>query len=227
MDNSLKQSPRSPGQEQEVRIFKEIHDHYGKHVLQNVRRWEWAVIHEAVTREQLFFLHSCVRHDVFPKSVHYKPPIPTDRAKDLAYKLSVQMRKELIADAHHRLEKYAFEISKWRAICEAQMEQSWIDRVNTAIHYTADAKRQVKRDYLNQKLQRLRSPRKDHKDNLIEKLSQLTISRNRRVLAESARLNTSFGSSFTDYGDDKMDFPSFNAALGFDLHDSGLYDDYI
>ncbi|KAM3177356.1 hypothetical protein ACTXT7_004676 [Hymenolepis weldensis] len=220
-------SPRSSGSEQEVRIFKEIHDHYGKHVLQNVRRWEWAVIHEAVTREQLFFLHSCVRHDVFPKSVHYKPPIPTDRAKDLAYKLSFQMRKELITDAHHRLEKYAFEISKWRAICEAQMEPSWIERVNTAIHYTADAKRQVKRDYLNQKLQRLRNPRKDNQENLIEKLSQLTISRNRRVLGESTHLNSSLGSSFADYNDDKIDFPSFNAAFGFEFHDSGLYDDYI
>ncbi|VDK34964.1 unnamed protein product [Taenia asiatica] len=220
-------TPRSSVPEQEVRIFKEIHDHYGKQVLQNVRRWEWAVIHEAVTREQLFFLHSCVRNDVFPKSVHYKPPIPTDRAKDLAYKLSVQMRKELITDAHHRLEKYAFEISKWRAICEGQMENSWIERVKTAIHYTADAKRQVKRDYLNQKLQRLRSPRKENQENLIGRLSQMTITRNRRILGDAGQLHGDLGPTFVGLGEDKLDFPSFNAAFGFEFQDSGLYDDYL
>ncbi|KAM7540949.1 hypothetical protein Aperf_G00000038003 [Anoplocephala perfoliata] len=225
MEKSATYSPRSLGPEQEVRIFKEIHDHYGKQVLQNVRRWEWAVIHEAVTREQLFFLHSCVRSDVFPKSVHYKPPIPTDRAKDLAYKLSVQMREELIFDAHHRLEKYAFEISKWRRICEAQMEPSWIERVKTAINYTADAKRQVKKDYLNQKLQRLRSPRKDNQENLIGKLSQITISRNRRILGEFSQHNTDLGSPLPDFIEE-INFPSFNAAFGLEFQDSGLYDDY-
>ncbi len=220
-------SPRSSAPEQEVRIFKEIHDHYGKHVLQNVRRWEWAVIHEAVTREQLYFLHSCVRNDVFPKSVHYKPPIPTDRAKDLAYKLSVQMRKELITDAHHRLEKYAFEISKWRSICVGQMDAEWIERVKSAIQYTADAKRQVKKDYLNQKLQRLRSPRKENQENLIGRFSQMAIVRNRRVLGEAGQLREEFHAMASDDFDDKMDFPSFHAALGFEFQDSGLYDDYL
>ncbi|VDD82109.1 unnamed protein product [Mesocestoides corti] len=223
----MEASPRSPAPEQEVRIFKEIHDHYGKQVLQNVRRWEWAVIHEAVTREQLFFLHSCVRSDVFPKSVHYKPPIPTDRAKDLAYKLSVQMRKELITDAHHRLEKYAFEINKWRTICEGQMEPTWVERVKSAIQYTADAKRQMKKEYLNQKLQRLRSPRKENQENLIDRLSQMAISRNRRVLGDAGQLREDPRAAFNEHFDEKRDFPSFNAAFGFEFHDSGLFDDYL
>lgn len=202
--------------EQEVRIFKEIHDEYGKGILQNVRRWEWAVIHEVVTREQLFFLHSCIRNNVFPKSVHYKPPIPTDRAKELAKKLSIQMRKELITDAHHRLEKYEQEVARWKNICVQVIDAKCIGKIDLAIQHTAEAKRTVKRDYLNLKLQRLRNSKKENQENLSDKMESLNLSRNRVILGEIDPLPA----------DDDDKFPSFNAAITLGLHDSGLYDDY-
>ncbi|VDK81246.1 unnamed protein product [Dibothriocephalus latus] len=200
--------------EQDLPIFKEIRDSFGQLALQNVRHWEWAVIRTGTTKEQLYFLHSCVRNNLFPKSVHYKPPVQTNRAREIARTMSKKMLQELITDAHKRLEKYTAAIYYWREKCAELLSDEWISKLDKAIEKQMNVKRKIKRERLNQKLENMKRSDKENRKNVEMQLENLCIS-------PRSALNIEIEEEAFNSSPDTEDLPSFAAALQLSLQDEG------
>ena len=66
----------------ELPIFPLIKSIHGRKTLISARRLENFSCREAAVREQLRFLHNCLKHEVLPVSLRYRPPVNHPKAWD-------------------------------------------------------------------------------------------------------------------------------------------------
>ena len=98
----------------ELPIFTTIRNTFGRTTLNSARRWENFACRQASTRQQLHFLHECLRQNILPPSVNYRPPLNHPQAWAIARQNGRRMTRMLIADAHNRISRYRTKVSKKR-----------------------------------------------------------------------------------------------------------------
>lgn len=78
-----------------MQIFKIIRNQYEPTVLSFARKWEKFEHRIITTKQQLHFLHDCKRSDILPRSIQYKPPVPSRLGFEIAKSNGKQMMKVL------------------------------------------------------------------------------------------------------------------------------------
>ncbi|CAI2738566.1 unnamed protein product, partial [Dicrocoelium dendriticum] len=161
----------------ELPVFRNILNNYGRSALRCARRWEDFACRQASTRQQLFFLHECLRKDILPRSIRYRPPIDHPQAWTAARQFGRRMIRLMITDAHNRLRKYDRSMNEHRSSCLQVVGQQLTEQLEAAIEHRVANTRTKKHNALLDKLSKLTSPKDENiSDGWIRNLSNRPIS---------------------------------------------------
>ena len=142
---------RSP----ELPIFPKIKNQYGRELLNHARRWELFACRQSSTRAQLYFLHECLRQNILPNSVNYRPPLNHPTAWQIARGFGKQLIKLMITDAHNRMIKYQTNIDISKGACENTIDASAFAELNGAIQRRVNNMLKRRKEELMDKLTKL------------------------------------------------------------------------
>ena len=197
------QAQRTPGQSTsgqpttnsppELPIFNLIRNQFGRITLNSARRWETFSCREISTREQLYFLHECLRQNVLPKSCSYRPPLNHPQAWELVRLHGRRMIRMMITDCHARMRKYNMIIREQRTFCEQAIGEEYSAELRAAIQRRTTANKNRKRTQLDSKLTKIqRIPTQSQDNGWVRNLSSRPLSETEQdVLAKGTNFNTS------------------------------------
>ncbi|GAA53088.1 putative reverse transcriptase [Clonorchis sinensis] len=201
----------SAGLSAELPIFHNIADIFGRSTLETARRWETFACRLASTRQQLRFLHECLRQNALPRSVSYRPPLNHPEAWKLARENGRRMIRLMITDAHIRLRKYARVLNEQRETCLRTVGPEIIEQLSEArrVRHTVEKKRAT----LERKLYRLVKPTEPTNN----EAWIMNLSRRQLTAAEENVLIKGLNFNFKDAGN-----PEYLASLEAAFTSSGL-----
>jgi hypothetical protein len=176
----------------ELHIFSVIKNELGREALSLARQLENYTHREACVCEQLFYLHSCIRHNLFPKSTRLNTPVSSENARNIVLRYAKQMRRELVNDAHRRLTAYRQTISSLKLKYSNRFGESTLSMLQETIAYTANKKRASKREQLVSKFNILLSATQAQTVETIHNYSNHTLTTDElAVLQKGLNYNTS------------------------------------
>ena len=174
-----------------IHIFSFIRDHYGQDAIRHARCWEKAASREAITFQQLQFLHTCLRTNVMPRSVRYSPPVKSNVGKQVAMENSRRMVKVLITDCHQRLRRFQDRVRQAVDKLTPMIDAPAIFQLRGAIRSLSGADAAEKRRSLDKKMSRLMSST-SHPAPEVHNLSSKQLSANQmRALDRGMKFNLS------------------------------------
>ncbi|CAH8576438.1 unnamed protein product [Schistosoma mattheei] len=197
----------------ELQIFSTISKSYERNTLLVVRKWENFAKRQASTREQLYFLHECLRQHVLPTSVRYRPPINCPLGWKIAEQSGRKMVHLMITDAHYRIRKYQHVIEDQKMKLQRTLTSEHLEILTTAIEISCKRHREQRRNALKKKLIKIsKPPMEENTNNCVINLSKQPLTNTEEhLLQKGLNYNTSDASKL-----------EFFAALESSLKTSGI-----
>ncbi|KER29707.1 hypothetical protein T265_03724 [Opisthorchis viverrini] len=145
------QQPRDqkPINSPELPIFQQITNYFGRSTLKTARLWETFACRQAYTRQQLYFLHECLRKHIFPRSVTYRPPINHPQDWVIARQNGRRMVRLMITDAHNRIRKYERIANGHREACLRKIGPDLMEQLSMAVERRVSSTAKNKKAHLD------------------------------------------------------------------------------
>ena len=139
----------------ELPIFRNISINFGRSTLKTTRHLENFACRLASTQQQLRFLHECLRQQILPRSICYRPPLNQPEAWNMTRQHSKRMLRLMITDAHNRIRKYNRHVEDLKATCLRELGATLFEQLETAIERKVQFTTEKKRENLNRKISKL------------------------------------------------------------------------
>ena len=97
-------------------IFSYVYRKYGGTIREACRHYTRTSINVCKEYEHLRFNHRCKNENILPKSLHFRPPVKTNKGYKIAKNFGKQFLNLRISESHHKIVRLKSELTKVRNI---------------------------------------------------------------------------------------------------------------